>query len=301
MRYPTKSCVLICLACLVLSTSVSSLQAQERHTDTIPFSLTEHNNIAITCLLNDTDSLQLMFHLAASAVSLTTEATPRLQSLSFSQTDTVNSWGGAQESRSSTGNALRIGSLEWQELPIWESQHSGPGTDGKFGYDLFSDRILEIDYDHSRLILYDTLPKQVNEFHPLDLIIENDLLFLAGQLFLDSLLSNRFLLHSGYGGAVLFDDVFAAQHELATRLVITEEQILRDSYGNEIQVKKALLPDLRIGPYRLAEVPVGFFAGAIGRQRMSVFGGAALKRFNWIFDFQNARLYLQPSRYYESG
>ena len=77
----------------------------------IPFQLTPHNNIAISTILNETDTVSLMFHTAASDVTLTEDATKKLKSLRFSgTTDGIKSWGGAENTaRYSARNSLRIG------------------------------------------------------------------------------------------------------------------------------------------------------------------------------------------------
>jgi hypothetical protein len=59
---------------------------------------------------------------------------------------------------------------------------------------------------------------------------------------------------------------------------------------------KAILPALKIGTVKLSNVPVGFFSGALGRQKMSVLGGDILKRFNIIIDSKREYIYLKPNK-----
>ena len=80
----------------LIFSSITIAPAAASSPDTIPFTLTEHNNLAVHCVLNGTDSLTLMLHTAADAITLTRAATDRLQSLDFSRTDTVGSWGWRQ-------------------------------------------------------------------------------------------------------------------------------------------------------------------------------------------------------------
>ena len=77
------------------------------------------------------------------------------------------------------------------------------------------------------------------------------------------------------------------------QLEILEEQELRDSQNNVLVTKKAKLPSLRIGKTTLFDVPVGFFSGAIGRQKMSVLGGDILRRFNRVFDLDSKIVYFE--------
>lgn len=264
--------------------------------DTIPFQLTEHNNIAIEAVLNEKDTLLLMLHTAESSLTLTKAATARLTSLQLNQADTVKSWGGAQTSQYGENNQVQIGQTRRDRLTIWEDLHSGPGTDGKFGFNFFPSKIIEINYDHQILIVHQELPPSIADYEIQALAQKGSLLFIKGNSTIQSnSFSNSFLIHSGYAGTLLFDDQFVATHQLGDHLSILKEIILKDSYGNELTTKKALLPYFQLGKYQLEALPIGFFEGAIGRQKMSVLGGDILKRFNLIFDLKNGQLYLKEN------
>lgn len=264
----------------------------------IPFRLTSHNNLAVKVVLNGKDTVDLMFHTAANAVTLTDEALQRVKSLVFSGADTVKSWGGSQNtSRFSKQNLVQIGGQSWPDTPIWENKNSGPETDGKFGIDLFAGNVIEIDFDKSRLVIHNTLPRKVKDYEKQPLTFRNDMLFLEGGCLVGGeTLRNRFLLHSGYSGALLFDDQFTNQHKLPEKLTITDEKELKDSFGNVIKTQKAILPAFIVGKETITNVPAGFFKGSLGRQQMSILGGELLKRFNLIIDAKREFIYLKKSR-----
>jgi hypothetical protein len=106
--------------------------------------------------------------------------------------------------------------------------------------------------------------------------------------------TNKFLVHSGYSGGVLLDDAFAASAGVDGKIKITDESNLKDSFGHIIKVKKGVLPVFKLGASELSNVPTGFFAGAIGAQKMSVIGCEILRRFNLLFDIANNDLYVKP-------
>ena len=110
--------------------------------------------------------------------------------------------------------------------------------------------------------------------------------------------ANRFLIHTGYGGTILYDDQFVADTRIGDHIEIIDEQALKDSYGNVIKTRKGMLDELVIGSTALRELPVGFFEGAIGRQKMSVMGGNILKRFNLIIDLDKSYIYLKINSLY---
>jgi len=140
--------------------------------DTIPFKLTSHNNIAIQAILNEVDTVSLMFHTAANDLSLTQEAVNELTKIEWNSEEDVTSWGGEGTSRYSKSNSLKINKYQWDKIALWESRHSGPGTDGKFGPNLFEDKFIEIEFDSSFLIIHEDLPMKVEDYEKLALKFE---------------------------------------------------------------------------------------------------------------------------------
>jgi len=272
--------------------------AHAQRKQVVPFRLTAHNNMSVRAVLNGKDTVNLMFHTAAGYVTVTETAAKKLKSLQFKElTDSVKSWGGgAGESRLSENNTLRMAGLVWKKVSIWENINSGPGTDGKFGMDVFEGRVVAINFDQNTIGVYKALPAQAQKYEKLKLLQEHGNLFVEAACQTDNeTFTHKFLIHSGYYGALLLDDSFVNEHRLGDKLKITGEKELRDSYNNVVKTKKAVLPKLRVGSVELADVPVGFFEGAIGRQKMSIMGGDVIKRFNWIIDVRNGLVYITPS------
>lgn len=262
--------------------------------DTIPFVLTEHNNMIVQTVLNGADTLDLMFHTAISSVSITTEALEKARSLHIDQSTEVQSWGGKSEAGYSENNRLQIGSFVWDSLSIWTSGKSGHYSDGKFGPDLFAGKMVELNFTLSALIVHAQLPLLDEAFQQFPVAFEDGSMFMEGtcRIGTDSF-PNRFLIHSGYGGSILLDDAFATANGYGEKLQVTSESELKDSYGNVLKTKQAILPSFTVGGVEFTELPIAFFEGKIGNQKMSVLGGALLKQFDVIFDLKREHLYLR--------
>lgn len=266
--------------------------------DTIPFTFTKYNNISIQAILNGMDTLDLMFHTAAIGVGVIRKVSEKLKSFEIDETiEGASGWGGDGTMRVSNGNTLEIGAQNWEDLAIFEGEHSGHFTDGKFGPDRFKDKVVEIDFHAQRLIVHSHLPAIGDGFEKYDLLFKGPLMFLQGKFDIGDgrQLSNNLLIHSGYSGAVLLDDQFVSDHRIGEKLEIIKEQELKDSFGNVVKTRKAILPSLTLGGITFRDMPIGFFEGAMGRQRMSVLGGDLLKRFHLILDLQSAEIYLKPN------
>lgn len=292
---------------VTLYCSCQRIKAQERNKplpsfSTIPFILTTHNNISIQAVVNKTDTVNLMFHTDAGSVTLTTEAIKKLKNINWETKKEVNSWGGKTTARYSERNSLEIGHLKWDNLAIWETQNSGPTTGGKFGPNLFKEKAIEIDFEKSIMMIHQTLPEKIKEFVKTPLIYENESMFIKGKSAIKGInYENRFLIHSGYGGTILFDDQFVLESKIGEKIDIIAEKELRDSYGNVLKTKKGNLPAFEIGGISFENIPIGFFEGTIGRQQMSVIGGDLLKRFNIIIDSNREHIYLKPNQLINLG
>lgn len=266
-------------------------------TDTLPFTLTAANNISIRGIINQHDTVDLMFHTAANSVSVIEDAREKTPSMQWGQRiDGGNAWGGSGSFRISQSNTLQIGDFTWEKVRIHESKYSGPNTDGKFGPHLFQDKVIEINFEQKQMIIHSLPPEIDQAYEKLELQFDGNNLFVDGTSSIDGVeYPNRFLIHSGYSGTILFDDKFANKNGLGEKLPTLSESELKDSYGNVLTSKKAEMPDFKLGKTSFSDFPVAFFEGAIGKQKISVMGADLLKRFNLIIDLQSAYLYLKPN------
>jgi len=109
---------------------------------------------------------------------------------------------------------------------------------------------------------------------------EQESLFIEGELHIgDIKLTNKFMIHSGYGGSIILDDA----------------KDLKDSFGNIIKTKKVSCDQLRLMDATFDDIPISFFDSDLEIQKVSVLGGELLKRFNLILDQENMMLYAKPS------
>lgn len=265
--------------------------------DTIPFILTDANNIIIQTILNGVDTLNLMFHTAQGAVSLTEKAVEKIANNSFDKSVKTTTWGGEGTSKYSLNNYLKIKNYEWDNLTIWQDRNTGPGADGKFGPHLFGDKVIELNFDQNIMVIHSYLPEIDQAFEKANLLFKRHLMFVETVYNIqDNQYENRVLIHSGYGGTLLLDDQFVKNNNIGAQLETISESQLQDSHGNVLKTKKAVLPYFSFGQNIFTDMPISFFEGTLGRQHISVVGGNIIKRFNIFLDLQNAQIYYKPSQ-----
>ena len=266
--------------------------------DTIPFTLTEANNIRIQTILNGQDTLDLMLHTASYSVTLLKDITGDLNSMTWDAVDSTKSWGGEHSTRRSSYNSFSIGNFSWDSVIVWENEYSGPGTDGKFGLNFFEGKWVELNFEQELLVLHSVLPEGISGYEKFALITDRDMLFIEAMIQVgEQEYANSYLFHSGFGGTLLFDDQFVEDTGMGEELEIFDSSELKDSYGNVLKTLKANLPKIALGTSSLTNVPVGFFEGAIGRQKMSVMGGELIKRFNWVLDLEGGYMYFKQNKW----
>ena len=265
--------------------------------DTIPFILTDANNIIIQTILNEVDTLNLMFHTAQGNVSLTEKAIAKIANKSFDKSVKTITWGGEGTSRYSQGNYLKIKDFEWKNITIWQDRNTGPSSDGKFGPNLFQNKVIELNFDQNIMVIHSYLPEIDDLYEKSILSFKQDLMFVETKYKTKSnRYTNQVLIHSGFGGTLLLDDKFVRENKIGAQLKTISESELKDSYGHVLKTKKAILPYFSIGQNSFTDMPISFFEGTLGGQHMSVIGGNILKRFNVFIDLQNADIYYKPNK-----
>jgi hypothetical protein len=284
-----------------LSTAFADIACGQNQSDTIPFFLNKQHNICIKARVNQSDSLILMFHSSSTGVTLTKETVEKKVPLPDKKPTEVHTWGGDADAAFSEGNSLVISDLHWNSLRIFVNENSGVGTDGKFGFDLFSGKIVTIDYDNMWMIVAAALPKMSKKYCRMKLFVKGGSTYIVGKLKTgERVYQDTFMVHTGYGGAILLDPKIGERYEMQSKLATISASELKDAYGNVFKIETKSLPHVQIGCKKLENVPLSFAARSAAIP-MKVFGNGLLMRFNAVFDFQKNEVYLKPNRWWKSS
>jgi hypothetical protein len=287
---------------LVILICTNGIWAQ--NPDKIPFILTDYNNISIPVIINDKDSLYFMLHTGSSGIDITKSGVERTTTILFKDAvSNVESWGGSGNvSRISYGNKISIGKRIFLNQEIWEDENSGQNTSGKFGISLFKDKIIEIDFEDSILLLHHKMPIYKRKFAKMRFVSQNELIFIPVEIsFSKHKIVHYFMWHSGYAGALLVDDSLSSVYNLKETISVIKESKLSDAFGNILKTYYGILPLCIFGRDSLKSIPIGFFGGSIRRQKISVMGGDFIKRFNWIIDFKRECIYIRKNNLFFQG
>jgi len=265
---------------------------------TIQFKYNKVDNIIIEAILNQRDTISIMFHTAIGSVSLTPEMTSLLISKEKKSSNSI-SWTGSKEVNYTENNSLKLPNQFYDNLTVWVDMLSGPETDGKFGPNLFEGKIIEVDNDFQFIALHEpeTFHLDNNNFQKFKLLPnENNSLIIEGEIMVNNqIIKNKFLIHSGYGGTIILDDRFFKSNSILHDLKIIEENDLKDSHGNVIKTKKINIDSFKFGNLVFNNLPISYFDSKLEIQKTSVIGCEILRRGNFYFDIRNSELYISKN------
>lgn len=254
----------------------------------IPFHITKHNNIIVKTLVNDKDSLHLMFQIAMEDCSVSPERLRKADHIVF-------------KNEISDNNKIKIGNLTYENIRFFDNEYTGYEADGKLGTGIFKDKYFKIDYDNSQFVTYDRKP-DLKDYQAMNLFVKNGQFYIvADNVVEDKQQEAYFLLQSGYSGGLLFGNQFADDNKLDEKIKIIGEKKLTNSAGQTLYTKQGILPFLKLGNIILKDVTAGFFTGEIKNQKVNFLAADVMRRFNWVFDADRETVYIKPSKYFNAA
>ncbi|MFH6991799.1 aspartyl protease family protein [Flavobacterium sp. FlaQc-48] len=265
--------------------------------DTVPFTLGPDHYIHIKGSINHSKQLDLIFDTGANVFILTDKGLPKSKVILDGTTEN-RGVGGFSTEKTSSSNSLELGKLHWKELPMLFYDYKGwLNADGVVGFNIFEDKIVEIDYDKGLLILHEKLPNIASSYSKLPTQHGPDGTFVKASLQNGKQIgSGWFLLDTGGSLTVAISGDFTQKYDLQHRLEITGYPQIIGTGSTVNKVQTAVLPGLNLAGFILEDVPVQFNLGKSGHyQKEGIIGNAVLKRFNVLIDYPNGKIYIKPN------
>lgn len=285
----------------VSTASASALPQQKKNRndlsvpDTIPFVLGRGDKIYIKGRLNNSAELTFMFDTGSDQEVISENGLSKKTKLRFNETKSSVTMGGVSTVQNSNENRLEIGNLVWNNISF--AQIDEADADGIIGYNVFDNKIVEINYDKKIMLVHNQLPEVDNGYERLPL------LFKANLPFVEATLTNGanaakgyFEFDAGSNGSLWVNKDFAKTNGLYGAMKSLGKTASRGLDGKKIHNEKVLLPRLAFGKYSLANVPVDLeLLSEDANLAWGILGMDVLKRYNTILDFQHDSVYLKPN------
>lgn len=270
--------------------------------DTIPFRLDRTFGIHLQGRLNGSEPLDFLFDTGAGVLVLTAEAANRKVQLKQDGQAMNTGADGKRSVPTSSGNTLQVGGLTWRSASLMTIDYQGVkgiDFDGIVGWVAFEDKIVEIDYEHTYLVIHNKLPTLGPDHSRLEMRIRNGIPFVKCLLTVNGQQQEGwFDLDTGSDGWLVVGQQFAASAGLTGSLQHLGTANTSGSAGGQVTQTVFSLPTLTLGKYQLYQLPLYVnekdpIGGAIPEN----IGTQILKRFNLLLDFTTNQLYIKPNKY----
>ena len=149
--------------------------------DTIPFRLGDNDKIYVTGRLNGGKELQFQFDLGCGGSIIKKASIPKAN-MQFDGTANLTNSDGTNEVPSSSLNRLEVETLRWDGLPFLVADNMTHREDGLLGNTLFQDKVIEIDYDRSVIVIHDVLPDIAPTYSKHAIYLDGVVPFIQGSL-----------------------------------------------------------------------------------------------------------------------
>lgn len=270
--------------------------------DTIPFRLDKTFGIHMQGRLNGSEPLDLLFDTGAGVLVLTAEAANQKVRLRQDGQAVNTGTGGKRSVPTSSGNVLQVGGLTWRSASLMTLDYQGVkgiDFDGIVGWVAFEDKVVELDYEHTYLVIHDKLPTLGPDYSQLEMKLSNGIPFIKCLLTAHGQQQEGwFNLDTGSDGWLVVGQQFAATTGLTGSLQRRGTAHASGSAGEPVAQAIFSLPTLTLDKYQLYQLPLYVneqdpVGGAIPEN----IGTQILKRFNLLLDFQSNHLYIKPNKY----
>lgn len=277
--------------------SERNVPSPERTHDTIPFVLTSYNAIHVRSILNDRDTVSLHFDVGAFDFRLTREAILKRTKLMAGQPDAMAGKATPDFAKREKIVKLQMGKSIWINPAVAVTGQTAHEMDGRFGWNLFEGKSVEIDYDKGLLIIHSQLPKHLSGY------VKSPLTFIRSFVCMDGTLNisnkpykGKFLFDTGADKAMILDSAWVANQHVPADLPLIKKSVVTDPRGVKYETRVVRMPGLTVNGFALTTIP----ATLLGSKRpldfeINYFGNDLLKRFNTILDFRNDHIYLKPN------
>ncbi|MDB5088430.1 MAG: hypothetical protein JWR09_2424 [Mucilaginibacter sp.] len=269
--------------------------------DTIPFTLTGANAIHVKAVINDTDTLNMHFDISSFDFHITKNAILKKTKLLANQPDAIAGKAEPNYNKLAKVFKLQVGNMIWNDPPVSATNLTADDMDGRIGWTVFNDKIVELDYDKSLMIIHSQLPKGLKGYTKAKLgFTRYDPYIKATFEIAGKQYTGGFIMDNGSAEAVILNGEWAAKQNFPTNLKVIKTASIRDADGHKYETNTVIAPVLKLNGFTLTNIPTVVLSSKIRVENtLNFFGNDALKRFNMILDLKNDYIYLKPNKLFE--
>ena len=262
----------------------------------IPFTIGPDHKIHIEGTINNSVTLDFMFDTGADNIVLYKSGYDKKVALKFDGEIDNSGLGGTSKRKTSNENKVAISDLVWDHELVMYIENQADRADGIIGYNIFEDKVLEIDYDRMQILVHDKLPS-MTAYAKAEMRFPGTIPVLETTLDTGkSKISDWLVIDTGYSGSVYLNHAFLKKHSFHGSMKSLGTNRSRGVGSKAIDGEYVLLPELTLGGATLSEIPISVELPSDEPQDSSgLLGMDVLKRFNTVLDYQTNTVYLKPN------
>ncbi|KOY84301.1 hypothetical protein AD998_21695 [bacterium 336/3] len=296
--------------CTVILTTKNHQYVKQKNnhneTDTLPFTLNKNKQIIIKGSINNSSKMDFCFDLGARVVYVIGKNFDKLNKLTLDGIMEDESVTGLSTEKTSSNNNLQLGNLNIANIPICYIDEAGfLGNGGALiGFNVFQNKILEIDFDNKLLLIHNKLPKKITSYSQIEFKQTTGGLYIPITINNGKNRSNGwYFFDTGADNALTFDSRFAKKEKLNNTMKVIGKAGIASSENRIIDAKILEVPEVTIASYKIENVPTLLAAESNAESEFEdgVIGIGLQSKFNFIIDYPNSKMYLKPSKYFNDS
>jgi hypothetical protein len=195
----------------------------------------------------------------------------------------------------SAQNTLKIHGLTWNQVPLLSIDFGDSPFDAVLGWVAFQNKVLKINYETKKMIVYDSLPPISGDFRKVDFRLIDGIPYIKCKMIVNNTeYEEWFDFDSGSDGSLSISKEYFTKHNLAGKLNKLESGWIGTADINI--VTDVLLRRLKIADFELYNIQLSVpQKDPDTPDRLGNIGNLILKRFTTIIDFRNNCMYLNPN------
>lgn len=284
--------------------TISFLTIISNAQEVIQFELKEDNRIYIKGIINQSDTLDLVFDLGANITVINkTRMQGKNVNIKFDTMVSNNGGNGASIESKSLDNTVIIGKQQQTRMEILGiSYPENDILDGIIGWNFFKGKKVMIDYESKQLLIYDSLPGFSSNFSRTKIKFINDLPYIQTIIYKGNKKVKVWtMLDTGYNSTIK-----VYYNTVVKNKLIDQYQVIGESttHGTDGRVSKAdwvLFPKFEIGGFYIYNMTGHLIKTKLESNIPALLGGNLLKRFHILLDFEENQAYLKPNIYINSA
>lgn len=271
--------------------------------DTLPFTLNKNKQIIVKGSINNSPQISFCFDLGARMVYLIGKGFDKTHKLDIDGLIEDESVTGLSTEKTSSSNNLQIGNISMTNISVCYIDEAGflGNGGGLIGFNVFQNKILEIDFDNKLLLIHNKLPEKATSYSPIEFKQT------TGGLYIPITISNGkkkskgwYFFDTGADNALTFDSKFATREHLYNTMKKLGTAGIASSESRIINADILEVPEVFLANFKLENVPtlLANESNAEAEFEDGVIGIGLQSRFNFIIDYKHNKMYLKQSIYF---